>query len=99
MAITKTKEQIYEWFTTKNWFKSYEKNLFRASNPHERVTSSGCSNFKDYLDYAYRKLREESISGYIEFLLCDFNRDNSDEGYEYWHRIDQEYWFGWVRKN
>ena len=97
MSVTKTKEQIYEWFTTKNWFKSYEKNLF--TYPCSRVKDSNCTNFKDYLDYSYRRLREEDIRGNIEFLVLDFHKGESPEGSSYWERIDEMYWNNWLRKD
>lgn len=95
MAITKTKEEIYEWFTTKNWFKSYEKQLFYQ--PVSRnVASSNCTNFKDYLNYAYHRLNRGNQS-YIEFLLLDFRTDRSVEGDYYWRQLDDIYWNKYVR--
>ena len=97
MAITKTKEEIYEWFTTKNWFKSYEKQLFKRPM-YNKVASSNCTNFKDYLDFAYRKLRQQNPNeSYIEFLLLDFNIEISNEGQEYWRKLDNIYWNEYVR--
>lgn len=97
MTITKTKEQIYEWFTTKNWFKSYEKNLF--SYPKSRVRASTCTNFKDYLDYAFKKLIEEGDESYVEYLSLDFMRDSTNQGWEYWQKIDESYWANWMCKD
>lgn len=97
MAITKTKEQIYEWFTTKNWFKLYEKNLFRY--PKTRVKESNCTNFKDYLDYAFEKLIEEDNQSYIEYLSLDFVKESTNQGWGYWHKIDECYWANWMCKN
>ena len=97
MAITKTKEQIYEWFTTKNWFKTYEKNLFGYTK--YRVRESNCTNFKDYLDYAFKKLIEEDNQSYIEFLALDFERENTSQGRDYWEKIDESYWAGWMYKD
>lgn len=97
MAITKTKEEVYEWFTTKNWFKLYERNLF--THPRARVENSGCTNFKDYLDYAYRVLRENGDQANVEYLLCDFKRRDTNEGDQYWGDIDAVYWVGWMCGN
>lgn len=97
MAITKSKGQIYEWITTKNWFKSYEKNLF--SNPRSiRVRQSGCSNFKDYLDYAFKKLIECNKETFIEFLIVDSIKEGSGQSITYWSLIDTEYWHKWMNQ-
>ena len=97
MAITKTKQEVYEWFTTKNWFKSYERNLF--TYPKARVVNSGYTNFKDYLDYAYRILRENRDQANVEFLLCDFEKWKTNEGAKYWDAIDAAYWSRWMCRN
>lgn len=97
MAITKTKEEVYEWFTTKNWFKLYERNLFAF--PRQRVKQSSCTNFKDYLDYAYKHFKEEGSQSYVEFLIMDIDRLETEQGFLYWRHIDESYWTNWMCEN
>lgn len=95
MAITKTKEQIYEWFTKSNWWTMYEREF--KEHPGCLVLESGCRDFKEYLDFAFHKLQNESSVSYIEFLLCPDCIKRRIFGSDYWSSIDNIYWYHWVQ--
>ena len=90
----KTKEEIYEWVTSQNWFRFYESSMI--AHPSKFFVDSKATCFKEYLEYAWDRYKRTGDYGLIEYLCSSgysLSPINNITGMgSFFGAIDNDYW-------